>query len=126
MPNLEEASGMEASLTIPGLLYSHNDHGGDAELFAFFDDGLPAGRIVLEGVDDEDYEDISIGGGPEPGRDYIYVANTGNNHFDRVFIEVIHQRIDSSGLHILLYPALHNCFKAPFLLGICFPVEKLI
>ena len=47
-------------------------------------------------------------------------------NLDRVLIEVIYQGIDSSGLHILLYPALHNCFKAPFLLGIGFPVEKLI
>ena len=47
-------------------------------------------------------------------------------NFHKVLIEVIHQGKDSSGLHILHYPALHNCFKAPFLLGICFPVEKPI
>ena len=58
-PVLEEASGLAASRIQPGILYSHNDHGGDAEVFVFTDDGVTVGVITLEGVGDDDYEDIA-------------------------------------------------------------------
>ena len=44
--------------------------------------------LTLEGIDAVDFEDISIGNGPEPGESYIYVGDIGNNDYDRESFQV--------------------------------------
>ena len=36
----------------------------------------------------EDFEDITIGAGPEEGVDYIYVGDIGNNNYDRTILYI--------------------------------------
>ena len=36
----------------------------------------------------EDFEDITIGSGPVPGQDYLFIGDIGNNDYDRRFLQV--------------------------------------
>lgn len=76
---LTEVSGIAASRHNPGVLWGHNDSGGLARLWAFDTRGTHLGTYNLSGVTARDFEDMAIGPGPIPGRDYLYVADTGNN-----------------------------------------------
>ena len=42
-----------------------------------------AGTFYLEGVEQIDFEDITIGNGPDPDISYIYLGDIGNNHYAR-------------------------------------------
>lgn len=42
-PALDECSGLAASRSQPGVLWAHNDHGGETEVIAFYDDGSKIG-----------------------------------------------------------------------------------
>lgn len=76
---LEEASGLAASANNPGLLWTHNDSGNRAEVF-LIDEKLDIKMTVtLENVINRDWEDIAVGPGPEAGKNYIYVADIGDN-----------------------------------------------
>lgn len=85
-PDLVEASGLVASRQSPGVLWSHNDSGDDARLFALRDDGRALARLSLAGVPAIDFEDLALGPCPEatgePGA-CLFVADTGNNLGDR-------------------------------------------
>jgi DNA-binding beta-propeller fold protein YncE len=76
---LDEASGLAASSSNPGLLWTHNDSGNRAEIF-LVDDKLDIRlTCTLANIINRDWEDISVGPGPEAGKNYIYVADIGDN-----------------------------------------------
>lgn len=77
-PVLEEMSGLTFSKKHPGKFYTHTDSGGDPAVFVLDSLGNELGKIVLEGVENRDWEDIAVGPGPG-GRSYIYVAEIGDN-----------------------------------------------
>ncbi|MGY6743367.1 MAG: hypothetical protein ACXIUQ_11580 [Cecembia sp.] len=77
---IDEASGLVFSQKHPGLLYTHNDSGGDPVVFMIDTMGRHVGEIKLLGVENRDWEDIAIGPGPEKGRSYIYVGEIGDNN----------------------------------------------
>lgn len=79
----EELSGLASSRQHLGILWSHNDSGGTRHLIAFNTEGEPYGNYKLVGSDNRDWEDIAIGPGPYPFRDYLYVADIGDNDLDR-------------------------------------------
>lgn len=80
----DEVSGLAASRRRPGVLYGHNDSGAEELVFAFSaEDGAPLGTFRLAGATNVDWEDLAIGPGPEPGVDYLYVADTGDNDRER-------------------------------------------
>ena len=86
---LNESSGLAASDRNPGVLWSHNDSGRDAELFAFTDDGLAVATLMLPGVDVVDWEDLALG--PDAGgRPFgaLYIGDIGDNRGSRRFISV--------------------------------------
>ena len=87
-PLIHEASGMVLSRKNPGILWVHNDSGDSARLYALALDGRLVATFILVDVDAVDWEDIAIGPGPEPGLDYIYVADIGDNGFSREEIEI--------------------------------------
>ena len=59
---LEEASGLAASRTNRGIVWSHNDRNHHHELFAIDSaNGDIHSRWELEGAENEDYEDMAIG-----------------------------------------------------------------
>jgi hypothetical protein len=76
---LEEASGLTASIANPGMLWTLNDNGNPAEVFLI--DQHAGIRMVckLANVRNRDWEDIAIGAGPEEGKNYVYVADIGDN-----------------------------------------------
>ena len=87
-PLINEASGMVLSRENPGILWVHNDSGDSARVYALALDGRIVATFTLVGVDAVDWEDIAIGPGPEPGLDYIYVADIGDNGFSREDVEI--------------------------------------
>lgn len=78
-PQLDEASGLAASRKHPGLLYSHNDSGDSARVFVMDATGQHKGIIRLAGARNKDWEEIALGPGPQPGTDYLYCADVGDN-----------------------------------------------
>lgn len=77
--NLEEASGLAASVRYPGFLWSHNDSGHPAELFLLDSTARTRATFRIAGVRNRDWEDIAMG----PGRDstfYVYIGDIGDNY----------------------------------------------
>lgn len=80
-PLLTECSGLVASRTHAGVLWSHNDSGNRCELFAVGEDGRSIARLAVDAVMD-DCEDIAI------AADGIYLADVGDNRARRSSISV--------------------------------------
>jgi len=78
---MEEASGLAYSRKQQGILWTHNDHGDDPRVIALSEDGQRVAIVTLEGVENEDWEDIATT--VIDGESMILVADTGNNDFDR-------------------------------------------
>ncbi len=76
---LEEASGLVASTRNPGMLWTHNDSGHPAEVFLIDTLGKIKMICKLDKIKSRDWEDITIGSGPEEGKNYLYVGDIGDN-----------------------------------------------
>lgn len=83
--HLREASGLAASELQPGVLWSHNDSGAGAWLYALDEGGEVLTRFEVDGADAVDWEDVALGpcGAAGGVRDCLFVADTGNNQGDR-------------------------------------------
>lgn len=77
---LGEASGLVVSRHNKGVFWMHNDSGDGPNVFAVDSDGRLRCRYQLELAQAEDWEDIALGPGPKQGKDYLYLADTGNNN----------------------------------------------
>ncbi|MFQ5604006.1 MAG: T9SS type A sorting domain-containing protein [bacterium] len=77
---IDEASGLVASRKNPEVLWTHNDSGGEARVFAMNDRGKHLGVYLLAGAAARDWEDIAIGPGPVAGQDYLYLGDIGDNN----------------------------------------------
>ena len=78
--DMEEASGLAYSRRTDGVLWTFNDSGGENKVFAISEQGERLLDLSLEGVLNEDYEDIAAA--LDNGVSYIYLSDTGNNDFD--------------------------------------------
>ncbi len=87
---INEASGLVASRRHPGIFWTHNDSGDRARIFAFDERGRSRGTFELQGTDAIDWESIALGPGPEPGRDYLYLGDIGDNSLRRESV-VVHR-----------------------------------
>lgn len=76
---LEEVSGLVASLKNPGFFWAINDSGNDAKVFLINDKANIVFTCELSGIENRDWEDIAVGPGPEDSKNYIYVAEIGDN-----------------------------------------------
>ncbi|SEW53975.1 hypothetical protein [Chitinophaga arvensicola] len=74
-----ELSGVAPSRVYAGLLYVHEDSGNYNEVYVTDTKGQDMGKLVLDGIGNRDWEDIATGPGPENGKNYIYVAEIGDN-----------------------------------------------
>jgi hypothetical protein len=85
---LEEASGLVASVRNPGLLWVLNDSGNPPEVFLIDQHARTKLTCKVENVNNRDWEDIAIGAGPKQGKPYLYVADIGDNfaRYDSKFI----------------------------------------
>ena len=84
--SLDEASGIAASRNNPGVLWTENDSGNAAVVYAIDAQGRELGTYTLPG--NTDNEDISIGPGPVTNVSYLYVADIGDNNENRPNIKL--------------------------------------
>jgi hypothetical protein len=78
-----ESSGIVASPTNEGILWIHNDSGDTARLYAVRTDGRAVTRLVMDGVNAVDFEDIAVAPCPDRSGPCLWVADTGNNGHNR-------------------------------------------
>src|SRR5882724_8581552 len=85
---LDEASGLVASFANQGFLWTINDSGNPAEIFLIDQHAKTKLICTLFQARNRDWEDITIGPGPDVGKKYIYVADIGDNwgRYDLKFI----------------------------------------
>lgn len=83
---LGETSGLAISRRDPALLWSHNDSGDEARVFAVRADGTAVGIVKVSGAKNRDWEDIAIG--PCDGGDCLYIADIGDNRGARAEVSI--------------------------------------
>ncbi len=76
---IDEASGLSRSQLDPGVLYTHNDSGGEPVIYRMDTLGKSLAPIRLIEVKNRDWEDMDVGPGPEKGKSYVYVGEIGDN-----------------------------------------------
>lgn len=83
---VRESSGVVASRKHSDLLWTHNDSGGESEIFAVDPAGRLLGRASIPGAENKDWEDIALG--PCPTGECLYIADTGDNRGSRQDVEI--------------------------------------
>jgi len=76
---LNEVSGLAASIANPGMLWALNDSGNDPEVYLIDLKTTIKRTYVLKGISNRDWEEIGVGPGPKPGKNYLYVGDIGDN-----------------------------------------------
>ncbi len=84
---IDESSGLEI---VDGQFITHNDSGGDPKLYYLDKKGKIVFERTLEGVKNNDWEDIT------KDDQFIYVANMGNNFDTRKNLSIVKTPIDPS------------------------------
>jgi hypothetical protein len=59
-PEINESSGLAASIVHPGVFYTHNDKGSAPQVYAVAEDGTTKALLELEGAPSADWEDIAV------------------------------------------------------------------
>ena len=77
--SLDEISGIAASRKNIDVFWAHNDSGAHAQVWAFNTQGAHLGIYNLANANNNDWEDMTIGPGPDPNKDYLYISDMGNN-----------------------------------------------
>jgi hypothetical protein len=85
LPEIPEASGLAVSRRTPGVLWSHNDSGSAAVLFAFDTAGTMLGRVRIP-IRTRDWEDVSAA--RCPSSDCLYIADIGDNSSARRQVQI--------------------------------------
>lgn len=80
---INEASGLAASRNNASVLWTHNDSGDSARVFAINTQGNLLGTYSFAGITAVDWEDIAIGPGPTSGQSYLYAGDIGDNSASR-------------------------------------------
>ena len=78
--NIDEASGIANSKNNPGYLWVQEDSGNPTELTLLSIDGTVGKKFFLKGITNRDWEDMAIANGPQSGKNYLYLAETGDNN----------------------------------------------
>jgi hypothetical protein len=76
-PKNEETSGLAVSHRTPGLLWTHNDSGGDPILFAVNTDGSLRGKVRVAGENNFDWEEMASF--ELEGKAWLLAADLGDN-----------------------------------------------
>jgi hypothetical protein len=85
LPDLPEASGLAVSRRHAGVLWSHNDSGGEPVIVAVDASGRVRGRVRIP-VRSGDWEDISAA--PCDDGDCLYIADIGDNRLTRPRLQI--------------------------------------
>lgn len=92
-PPRKEASGLAFSRRSPGLLWTHDDSGGQPALYALTPGGKLVGSVRLGGLRNEDWEDLAAF--ELDGKAWLLIADTGDNNARRPVV----------ALHLIEEPA---------------------
>lgn len=87
-PSITESSGLVASRTTSGAYWTHNDSGDGPFIYSFDTRGNSLGAFRVTGAQARDWEDMSIGPGPQQGKSYLYIGDIGDNNQARAEIIV--------------------------------------
>ncbi len=79
--DIDEASGIAHSRRVPDVLWTHNDSGSKARLYAIDETGRQVGRIRLEDADNVDWEDVASAGSGDTA--ILVAADIGDNEARR-------------------------------------------
>jgi hypothetical protein len=85
--DLKESSGLAASIKHPGVLWSMNDSGGDAELFAMTEGGAHLARLSVASRKPTDWESLDTF--EFDGETYIAIGDIGDNFGWRKDVSVL-------------------------------------
>jgi hypothetical protein len=85
---LDESSGVAASRTQPGVLWTHNDSGGGPRFYAIRTDGTVLATYYLPAVPAVDWEDIALGRCPRSDGPCLFIADTGDNLLNRTSVSI--------------------------------------
>jgi len=80
---IDEASGLADSRSMPGNVWVEEDSGNPPEMTLLGYDGTVKGKITIPNATNVDWEDMTIGPGPQDGKNYIYMADIGDNNAQR-------------------------------------------
>ncbi len=80
-PQNQETSGIAVSHRTPGLIWTHNDSGGEPVLFALNADGSLRGKVRVEGVTNYDWEEMASF--ELDGKAWLLAADIGDNYAAR-------------------------------------------
>ncbi|MDP2307110.1 MAG: hypothetical protein Q8P18_13885 [Pseudomonadota bacterium] len=86
-PALDELSGLAVSRQNPGVLWTHEDSGGAADLYALDVTGATVATLHVEGVENEDWEDLAIG--PCDAGWCLVIGDIGDRGTDRASFSVL-------------------------------------
>ena len=95
--SVTESSGLVASRSTPGAYWTHNDSGDGPFIYALNARGAPLGVFRVTGAQARDWEDISIGPGPDRNKSYLYIGDIGDNNEARS--EIIVYRVAEPALN---------------------------
>ena len=79
---IKESSGIETG-NKPGIYFTHNDGGNDAELFRIDESGKLLATLPVSGAQNIDWEDIT-----KDNQGNIYIGDTGNNNNKRTHLQI--------------------------------------
>jgi hypothetical protein len=78
-PRIVESSGLALSRRHPGVIWTHNDSGDQARLFAVGSDGRTRAVLTLAGVEARDWEALAAGR-DDRGRPALFAGDIGDNN----------------------------------------------
>jgi hypothetical protein len=112
---LEEASGLVASIGNGGFLWTINDSGNAPEVFLIDDSARIRLVCKIPSIQNRDWEDISIGPGPEAGKNYLYIADIGDNdaRYDLKYVYRFEEPIVSRETEIIITEMDTLVFRMP-------------
>jgi len=77
---IDEASGIADSKANPGYLWVEQDSGNPSDIALLTQTGQFLKKINIRSAVNRDWEDMALGNGPNPGTNYLYIADIGDNN----------------------------------------------
>lgn len=84
---IAESSGLAASTRHPGLIWTVNDSGSGADLFALDDSGADLGRVRVSGARNRDWEDMASY--ELDGEHFLIIGDVGDNGANRAVSRIV-------------------------------------
>jgi hypothetical protein len=114
-PAIDEASGLDASISNTGMYWTHNDSAGEPRLFLIDEKADYRGSVLIKNLRNRDWEAIAIGPGPDEKKSYVYVGEIGDNQaiYDYKYIYRIEEPILRDQREIVITAVDSIKFKLP-------------